>query len=669
MHRGIVVVFGVGLLLCQLNVQAATDWDAKLRAEFQAATQIPQDTAAALSAQSAVSAPAHRNMSMLLTLAQQHWADLSSDTQQLVRGWLLRPTSPSDADEQQWRYTHPDTKLTTTHFYIHYIDKAIYSTDTNAATSAWANQVAQVLEEVWTTEHTTLGYLPVPSDAASITNGENGLYDVYLTNLGKYRLYGYVSAEAASGEAGRPYGAYSYMVLDNDYSQAEYFYTDPLLPLKVTVAHEYFHAIQNGYSYQEDAAFMEQTATWMEDIVYPTIHDNYNYIGEPYEDTNGNGQYDLSDGFTNGDDHNHNGMRDDGSLDFPEAPLDAFDLPPLVQYGRFLWPRYLSDKFGNDIIKTIWINCGQGAGDNTFAATASALSGHAYTFNDAYHEYTIWSYDRSGGYSDRANYPVVRIDRTVSGTDLLLSSIGSPGLAYWDNENYDAQMHWSTVYTQITAPTGTYNFRALGGEPSLIMLVINNAGALRREDVALTGGIGSWNTPGDAVKVIAIVSNLSSTVDGMLWSLMSNGLEKHSAPQLDSIILDATGEQIPWHTDTITLHGKLGTDLGFKIVTTDNNNYTPNIQVTTNTSYGNYSPLTGEYRWTKPDQAGTFTLRLSAFSATDIRDSQTGTITIVIDPAPSTGTTHKKKFLGSVDLVLVFTLLGWGVRRRRIMLH
>ncbi|MBI3776622.1 MAG: hypothetical protein HY273_13950, partial [Gammaproteobacteria bacterium] len=375
-----------------------------------------------------------------------------------------------------------------------------------------------MLEEVWTTEHTTYGYLPVPSDATSVTNGGNELYDVYLTNLGKYRIFGYVSAENFSNDAGRPNGAYSYMVLDNDFSQEEYFYTDPLKPLKVTVAHEYFHAIQNGYSYQEDAAFMEQTATWMEDIVYPAIHDNYNYIGEPYEDTNGNGQYDLSDGFT----------------------------PPLMQYGHFLWPRYLSDKFGNIIIRTIWDYCGQAAGDNTFAAVESALNDNAYTFIKAYQEYTIWGYDRSSGYSDRANYPIVRIDRTVSGASLLISSVGSPGLAYWDNENLNAQMHWSTVYTQITAPTGTYNFRALGGEPSLIMLVIDNTGApLRREDVTLASGIGQWSTPGDAVKVIAIVSNLSRTTDGMLWSLMSNGLEKHSAPQLDSIILDATGEKIP----------------------------------------------------------------------------------------------------------------------------
>ena len=42
----------------------------------------------------------------------------------------------------------------------------------------------------------------------------------------------------------------------------------PLENLEVTAAHELFHAVQFAYDYDEDAWFMEATATWAEDEVY-----------------------------------------------------------------------------------------------------------------------------------------------------------------------------------------------------------------------------------------------------------------------------------------------------------------------------------------------------------------------------------------------------------------
>ena len=45
----------------------------------------------------------------------------------------------------------------------------------------------------------------------------------------------------------------AYCVLDNDFSAAEFGYPDPTLPLRVTAAHEFFHAIQFAYDLYEDA--------------------------------------------------------------------------------------------------------------------------------------------------------------------------------------------------------------------------------------------------------------------------------------------------------------------------------------------------------------------------------------------------------------------------------
>ncbi len=66
-------------------------------------------------------------------------------------------------------------------------------------------------------------------------------------------------------------------MLDNDY--ARQFPTDtPLENLRVTAAHEYFHAVQFAYDAFEDAWFMEATATWAEDELYTDINDNLQYL-------------------------------------------------------------------------------------------------------------------------------------------------------------------------------------------------------------------------------------------------------------------------------------------------------------------------------------------------------------------------------------------------------
>ena len=48
--------------------------------------------------------------------------------------------------------------------------------------------------------------------------------------------------------------------------------------LKVTAAHEFFHAIQFAYDVDEDLWFMEGSATWVEDEVYDSINDNYQFL-------------------------------------------------------------------------------------------------------------------------------------------------------------------------------------------------------------------------------------------------------------------------------------------------------------------------------------------------------------------------------------------------------
>ena len=57
-------------------------------------------------------------------------------------------------------------------------------------------------------------------------------------------------------------------MVDNNYTEGIFRNHTPIQNLKVTLAHEFFHAVQFAYDIGEDTWLMEGTATWMEDQVY-----------------------------------------------------------------------------------------------------------------------------------------------------------------------------------------------------------------------------------------------------------------------------------------------------------------------------------------------------------------------------------------------------------------
>ena len=114
--------------------------------------------------------------------------------------------------------------------------------------------------------------------------------DIYLKQLGNLGLFGYQSVDPGQGRARSQYG---YLVLDNDYSAGEYGYDDPTIPLSVTAAHEYNHLLQVAYDTFQQSWFLEATATWSEEQVYPDVNDWLGYVpafakypGEPITSMN-----------------------------------------------------------------------------------------------------------------------------------------------------------------------------------------------------------------------------------------------------------------------------------------------------------------------------------------------------------------------------------------------
>ncbi|HWU22380.1 MAG TPA: MXAN_6640 family putative metalloprotease [Nocardioides sp.] len=187
--------------------------------------------------------------------------------------------------------------------------------------------------------------------------GGDSRRDIYLGNIGSKGVYGYCTSDdpkLAYDAAGTKHPAVSaYCVLDNDYSRSEFPYHSPRQNLAVTAAHEYFHAVQFAYDFDEDAWMMEATATWAEDELYTKINDNRQYL--PL-----------------------------GPMGKPWVNLDAYSNSSgnsgyLHQYGTWIFFRYLTERYPTKqgilptLVRRIW-NLSVGKSGYSVAAIKQALA-------------------------------------------------------------------------------------------------------------------------------------------------------------------------------------------------------------------------------------------------------------------------------------------------------
>jgi len=324
-----------------------------------------------------------------------HGNELSPEAQKELS--LIMPQRPT--------YSFPAVEKTyntpSGHFKIHYVTTTIDSVYQSHVVDSsgvplYVIFIGGIADFAWTKEVDTLGYVAPPSDLSFPGNGGDGRYDIYLKSM----AYGYLGYSQSEYYAPPDYniGATSYVVLRNDYSLYGGNYNN--YP-RVTTAHEFFHAVQFGYDVNEmeyvpsdtiwayHPYWMELTATWMEDKIYDSINDYVSYL--PY--------------FYN----------------YPWISLKAFSYDPddpsryYHAYAACVWAFYLSEKFGTDIIKSIWTRCGQLQGDNVLPATEAVLITKGSSFNQAFREFSIWNYftgsraDTVNFYSEGNGYPLVNI--------------------------------------------------------------------------------------------------------------------------------------------------------------------------------------------------------------------------------------------------------------------
>ena len=151
------------------------------------------------------------------------------------------------------------------HFRIYYKTSGIHAPD---LADENANGIPDYIEEVGIAADSVrtvllfMGYDPAP---APTYDGNDGYYGIFISNRGSYN-YG----------INYPDG---HVEIDDDYSYG--YYTTGLLAMRLTVAHEYFHAVQRGYKQPNgDIYFFEMSSTWIEDVIVPNGNDYINWTDD-----------------------------------------------------------------------------------------------------------------------------------------------------------------------------------------------------------------------------------------------------------------------------------------------------------------------------------------------------------------------------------------------------
>lgn len=246
---------------------------------------------------------------------------------------LARPNLPQYIDTQHYRIHYTTTG----------VDKILNWPDTT-----YRDAVATACENSWAYFHSTQGWPPPPSDGAA--GGGSNLIDCYVINLDG--VYGYTEPESQAPN--HPNDWTSFFVIDNDY--AGFGYANPQDPMKVTVAHEYHHVVQMGLNAGAAGSwFMENTATFMEDEVYDSINDNYNYLqcyfGVPWTRLN-----------------SANGC---------------------FEYACFIWPTYMSENWSHSVVRDMWVDYADR--NNLYASFDVIFGAYGMTLDTAMAEWARWN--------------------------------------------------------------------------------------------------------------------------------------------------------------------------------------------------------------------------------------------------------------------------------------
>lgn len=347
----------------------------------------------------------------------------------LVGGFTIPPPSS----------TCTGTVIVSAHFCVHYTTASILNPD--GADPAWAQTTSDTLEQVYTHEVTTLGYRPPVNDG-------DGLLDVTLEQIGDQGYYG------ACAPASNAVKTEASCVLDNDF--AEFAPTAPINALRVTAAHEFFHAVQFGYNSYQDRWLLEGSAVWMEDQVYPTINDYLQYV------------------------------RHGGAIIDPRTPIDTDDQSQW--YAATLFWKFLSEsRHDPSIIKQIWNAASTYVTRPALADVVNVLSARRLSFRTEFGLFGVWNTLPPGTYVDRGLYPAPRYwaqatlskrNRDTGWQRVVLNHLTNGSLLIRPNANLSKRARVQVSVNGPSSPTpwATVQVRLRNGHVLVYNIALNRRG-------------------------------------------------------------------------------------------------------------------------------------------------------------------------------------------------
>lgn len=279
------------------------------------------------------------------------------------------------------------------HFRLWYV---LTSADAVPSTQ-WVRTAANALEDAWVFQIEQLGFLPPPSDrdfapvgTDPAAYGNDEKYDVYFLDLSAHVISGFTQSEwPTTGDTVYPRASTSYIVLENDFANKSENERETYL--KVTAGHEFHHAIQYAYSSAFPRWWMEATAVWIEDAMYPEVN---SYI--PYTNI---------------------------FLEEPYKPL--WQRGNAREYGSAIWPQCLADisNYGPELIRDIYTGMSTHSAQSMFFGVVDDVL-HTYhsSLSQAFATFTIWNYFtgtryKSDYYHDGGDFYTVETDGVFSYPD------------------------------------------------------------------------------------------------------------------------------------------------------------------------------------------------------------------------------------------------------------
>ena len=345
----------------------------------------------------AVRAPGPQDATRVLQRLELSLGDLGHRARRRASAILARPTDGAK-DQFGDGYTVPaevqclekqTPSLESRQLCVHWVESTADApplTDTTPANGIpdQVDRTIATLGEVWDEEIGAMDFrAPLQDSGPGKGQGPNNGLDLYLADVGADRLFGYCAADPKKKKRrGRPpkprLRAPGYCVVDDDFAAAQYEPPSPsgLPALRVTVAHEFFHAVQFAYEYSgKDQWLKEGTAAWIEDELYDSIDANRLYLPE-------------------------------SAVAQPEIPLDHAGLATDAQdyeYGAWVFWRFLSEYVGADTIREVLEATAPTSNSDRSAVAAlnQVVSGLTSTpdcilcdpasFREAFAEFALWN--------------------------------------------------------------------------------------------------------------------------------------------------------------------------------------------------------------------------------------------------------------------------------------